>query len=166
MAKLITRTYVNNNSKSKAYGKTYGRIVHTETLSTDDFARHISEHGSPFDRATVAGVLMAACDCLVELTFDSKKVRLGDLGTFYMSAESTGEEDPEDFNANNISRIHLRFLPNLSRSYALDSKTLRRKASLMGIDKLDTTTANGGSSSGNGGSGTTPATDPDEGERP
>lgn len=101
---------------------------------------------------------MAACDCLVELTLDSKKVRPGDLGIFYMSAQSTGEEYPEDFSADNISRVHLRFLPNQSRSYALDSNTLRKQASLLGLDQLGTTTttSDGGSSSGSnsGGSGT------------
>lgn len=157
MSKLITRTYVNNNKQSKAYGKTYGRIVHTETLTTNEFARHISEHGSPFDRATISGVLMAACDCLVELTLDSKKVRLGDLGIFYMSAETTGEQKPEDFTADNFKAVHLRFLPNQARSYPLDSKTLRSRAAMLGLDQLGETTTksstSSGSSSGSGRAG-------------
>ena len=86
MAKLITRMYQNTVNNEKTNGKFYGRVVHTETLSTDEFARHISEHGSPFTRSVIMGVLAAACDCLVELVKDSKKVRLGDLGTFYLSA--------------------------------------------------------------------------------
>lgn len=136
MAKLITKKYKNNNSKSRAYGKTYARILHTETLSTDEFANHIASHGSPFDRATIGGVLMAACDCLVELTKDSKKIRLGDLGTFYMSAETTGAEDADNFTAENIEGVHLRFLPNMKRSYALDSKSLRKIASFKDVDQL------------------------------
>lgn len=90
MAKLITKKYKNNNKSSAAYGRWYGRFVYTETLSTEEFAQHISNHGSPFDRATILGVLMAACDCLVELVKDSKRVRFGDLGTFYLSPETYG----------------------------------------------------------------------------
>lgn len=90
MSKLLTKKYQNKNTSSSAYGKYYGRIIHTETLTTDEFANHICNHGSPFDRSTIIGVLAAACDCLVELTLDSKRVRLGDLGTFYMSAETRG----------------------------------------------------------------------------
>ena len=73
MAKLITKKYKNNNKSSAAYGRWYGRFVYTETLSTEEFAQHISNHGSPFDRATILGVLMAACDCLVELVKDCRQ---------------------------------------------------------------------------------------------
>ena len=136
MAKLLTKKYQNNNSNSKAFGKYYGRIVHTETLTTDEFANHISSHGSPFDRATIVGVLAATCDCLVELTLDSKRVRLGDLGTFYMSAETEGEENEKDFSADNIKKVHLRFWPNQKKSYALDSVSLRKLASFTDLAGL------------------------------
>ena len=136
MSKLITKKYKNNNPQSTAYGKTYGRILHTETLTTNEFANHISSHGSPFDRATILGVITAACDCLVELALDSKKVRLGDLGTFYMSAESTGEADAGDFSDDNIKKVHLRFMPNKSQSYPLDSVTMRKKASFLDLAQM------------------------------
>lgn len=42
MAKLITKKYKNNNKSSAAYGRWYGRFVYTETLSTEEFAQHIS----------------------------------------------------------------------------------------------------------------------------
>jgi predicted histone-like DNA-binding protein len=137
MAKLITSKYKNNNKKSTAYGKWYGRFVYTETLSTEEFAKHISSHGSPFDRATILGVLMAACDCLVELVNDSKRVRLGDLGTFYLSPETSGSETEKDFTADNVLGVHLRFWPNQSNAYPLDSTSLRKGASFVGIDQID-----------------------------
>ncbi len=136
MAKLITKKYQNNNSKSIAFEKWYARIVHTETLTTEQFVDHIRKHGSPFDRATISGVLMTACDCLVELVLDSKKVRLGDLGTFYISPETTGSESEEGFTDDNVKRLHLRFWPNQKSSYALDSKTLRKSASFVDINNL------------------------------
>ena len=106
-------------------------------------ANHICSHGSPFDRSTIIGVLAAACDCLVELTLDSKRVRLGDLGTFYMSAETKGEVKAEDFNAGNIRRVHLRFWPNQKHSYALDSTSLRKQASFTDFSDLGILTPEG-----------------------
>ena len=150
MATLITRMYQNMVNNEKTQGKFYGRVVHTETMSTDEFARHISEHGSPFTRSVIIGVLAAACDCLVELVKDSKKVRLGDLGTFYLSAESTGADSAEDYSADNVKKVHLRFLPNLKRSYALDSVTLRKQVSLGSLESLMGTKATGGDNTGGG----------------
>ncbi len=153
MAKLITRMYQNTVNNEKTNGKFYGRVVHTETLSTDEFARHISEHGSPFTRSVIMGVLAAACDCLVELVKDSKKVRLGDLGTFYLSAESTGAESVDEYSADNVKKVHLRFLPNLRRSYALDSVTLRKQVKIGSLEALMGEKAEDGGNTG-GGSGT------------
>ena len=136
MAKLITRRYKNNKASS-AHGRWYGRFVYTETVSTEDFAQHISNHGSPFDRATILDVLMAACDCLVELVKDSKRVRLGDLGTFYLSPETVGSETEKEFTADNVVKVHLRFRPNQKRSYALDSVSMRKVALFVDINQLN-----------------------------
>jgi hypothetical protein len=81
--------------------------------------------------------LTAACDCLVELTLDSKRIRLGDLGTFYMSAETTGEASEEEFSADNIKKVHLRFWPNQKHSYPLDSVSIRKMASFTDLSELD-----------------------------
>lgn len=137
MAKLITKKYQNKNEKSDAFGKWYARVAHTETLSTEEFVKHIKDHGSPFDRATITGVLMTACDCLVELVLDSKKVRLGDLGVFYLSAKSTGSETEEELTAGNVEKVHLRFMPSQKHSYALDSVSIRKMASLCDIARID-----------------------------
>ncbi len=136
MAKLLTKKYQSTNQKSTTFGKWYGRIVHTETLSTEQFVNHICSHGSPFDRATITGVLVAACDCLVELVLDSKKVRLGDLGTFYLSAETEPGDSAEEFTDDNVKKVHLRFLPNLKQSYPLDSVSMRGKASFADLNSL------------------------------
>ena len=137
MAKLITKKYQNKNARSAAFNKWYGRFVYTETLSFDEFINHISSHSTPFDRGTIKGVMTTACDCLVELTMDSKKVCLSDLGTFYASAESEGEVQKDDYSAKNVKKVHLRFLPNMKKSYPLDSVTLREKASLIDLDALN-----------------------------
>jgi len=67
---------------------------------------------------------------------DSKKVDLGDLGTFYMSAQSTGEENAANYSADNVKRIFLRFAPNQKRSYPLDGLTNRAKAVIRDFDTI------------------------------
>lgn len=136
---MITKKYQNNNSKSLAFGKWYGRFVYTETLTFDEFINHICSHTSPFPRGVIVGVVTLLIDCLVELTLDSKKVQFSDLGTFYASAETEGETEKDEFTADNVKKVHLRFLPNMKKSYPLDSKTLRSKTSILDIDVLNGT---------------------------
>lgn len=139
MGKMITKKYQNKNSKSLAFGKWYGRFVYTETLTFDEFINHICGHTSPFPRGVIMGVVTLLIDCLVELTLDSKKVQFSDLGTFYASAETEGQTEKDLFTAEKVKKVHLRFLPNMKKSYPLDSKTLRSKTSILDIDVLNST---------------------------
>ena len=88
MSKIIYDVYQNKNDQNAAYGKYYGRIVHTETLNTHKLARHIAEHGSVYTEDVVAGVLTKAESCIVEMLLESKKIKLEGLGTFYLMAQN------------------------------------------------------------------------------
>lgn len=159
MSKIITRRWQNGNRKSSAYGKIYQRVVITETLTTDEFAKHIADHGSPYTRDVIHGVLIAACDCLVHLVMDSKAVRLSDLGIFKLGVHSEGAETADEATPEKVQRVELQFLPNQTKAYNLASTTLRKKASLVGIDQLANNITDGfdddnsGSSGNNGGNG-------------
>ena len=146
MAIIIKKRVSTINNRT--LGKTYGRVVHTETLSLRKFAQHIADHGSTYGKAEIYGMLMQICECLVEVCMDSKKVQLGDLGTFYMSARSTGEENAANFSMDNIKGLRLRFAPNQKRDYPLDSISNRKKAELRDLDTIlgNTTQAGSGSS--------------------
>ena len=48
MARLTIKKYKNNNSKNNGYGKTYGRLVHQDTMNTSDLCRHMMKHGTRF----------------------------------------------------------------------------------------------------------------------
>ena len=143
MSKLITRRWKNNTSNSTAYGKIFQRVVISETLDTNEFADHIVKHGSLFSRGTILGVLADMCDCLVELTLDSKAVRLGDLGLFKMAVHAEGAETPEKATPDQVERVELQFLPNQSKNYNLSSTTLRKKAKIQGVDQLATDITDG-----------------------
>ena len=114
------------------------RLVCRVTRLYENFLIYlICKRPSPFGRETFLGVLAILCDCLVDVLLDSKRVQFSDLGTFYLTAESEGEADKEEYTADDVKKVHLRFLPNMKRTYRLDSKTLRNKASLIDLDVLN-----------------------------
>ncbi|MQN64848.1 DNA-binding protein, partial [Prevotella copri] len=62
--------------------KWYAAAVTDREVDFEGFVSHISDHGSPYSRGTIHGVLMDALDHLQELILDGKSVRLSDLGLF------------------------------------------------------------------------------------
>ena len=165
MSKIIYDVYQNANETSAAYGKFYGRIVHTETLNTRKLAKHIAEHGSVFTQDVVEGVLTKAEACIVEMLLESKKVKLEGLGTFYLMAENKkgGAPSLEKFNPKStFNGLHIRFLPDSSSDTQLNSKDVLAKATFMWAEDLKREKAearpttpsggNGSSDSGNNGS--------------
>ena len=165
MSKIIYDVYQNANETSAAYGKFYGRIVHTETLNTRKLAKHIAEHGSVFTQDVVEGVLTKAEACIVEMLLESKKVKLEGLGTFYLMAENKkgGAPSLDKFNPKStFNGLHIRFLPDSSSDTQLNSKDVLAKATFMWAENLKREKAearpntpsggNGSSDSGNNGS--------------
>ena len=171
MSKIIYDVYKNQNTFSSAYGKFFGRIVHTETLNTRKLARHIAEHGSVYTQDVVEGVLTKAEACIVEMLLESKKVKLEGLGTFYLMGENKrgGVKSLDKFNPKtSFAGLHIRFLPDASSESQLNSKDILAKATFMWAEDLKRESAEGkptsdgstsggdGEQSGSGGGGTTP----------
>ena len=161
MSKIIYDVYQNKNDQNAAYGKYYGRIVHTETLNTHKLARHIAEHGSVYTEDVVAGVLTKAESCIVEMLLESKKIKLEGLGTFYLMAQNKkgGAPSLDKFNPKTtFSGLHIRFLPDSASDVQLNSKDVLAKATFMWAEDLKrdaaearpNTPSDGGSSSGSG----------------
>ncbi len=92
------------NPQNAEEKKVYALAQYTTKMTLDDFAEHISMHGSTFGRDTISGVLIAAVDCLREKLLDGARVSLGDLGTFYISLNSEGTDTAEEFTAKNIKK--------------------------------------------------------------
>ena len=165
MSKIIYDVYKSTNEKSASYGKYFGRIVHTETLSTRKLAKHIAEHGSVYTQDVVEGVLTKAEACIVEQLLESKKIKLEGLGTFYLMAENKngGAVSLDKFNPKTtLKGLHIRFLPDSSSESQLNSKDMLAKANFMWAEDLKRGAAegrpddggddNGGSSEGSSGS--------------
>ena len=109
------RLYKNNNKKSKAYGKYYGRVKATEVLNTKKLARHIAEHGSIVTEDVLLATINKMTKCIKHLLMDGKNVKLDGLGTFYLSVTSTGDSDATKYNtAANIKHVQIKFRPDAS----------------------------------------------------
>ena len=81
---------------------------YTGVMNIDKFSRHISSHGSVYSRAAI---LYLTVDCMREQLLEGKKIRLGDLGDFSISLSSKGVEDPNAFNAQNITGVKVIWEP-------------------------------------------------------
>ena len=164
MSKIIYDVYQNKNAQNAAYGKYFGRIVHTETLNTRKLARHIADHGSVYTQDVVEGVLTKAEACIVEMLLESKKIKLEGLGTFYLMAENKkgGAVSIDKFNPkSSFKGLHIRFLPDQGDEAGLNSKEVLAKATFMWAEDLKrekaesrpTSPSNGGGNDSGSGSG-------------
>ena len=128
MARLIIKKYKNNNDKSAAYGKTYGRLVHQDTMNTSDLCRHMMKHGTIFTSDVVKGVVEKFIQCFEELLMEGNKIKLDGLGTFYLSINTEGVIDEKDFTANNVKAIRVKFIGDQSKESEYATKMLTNKA--------------------------------------
>jgi len=67
---------------------------------------------------------------LLRVMLDSKTVRLGEVGNFYLTTHSEGSETMEEAGTEKIKRINLRFLPTLFVREALQKATFKPVESL------------------------------------
>ena len=91
--------------------KAYATAQMTERLELDAFAEHISGHNSPFSKGMVKGILTDAVSCLREMLLEGKRICLGDLGTFSVELASDGARTTNEFSAQNIKEVNVRWSP-------------------------------------------------------
>ena len=153
---VLIKVSQNNNDQSAAFGKWYGRVVATKTMSYQELCKHMSEHNSVYGEDVCLGVANKLQYCMLEQLLEGKKVQFGELGTFYLSVKSTGADKEEDFNLGvNINGLFLCFAPSRTDINNLSSKMLKKKASFMNVKDLVETkqkTSSSNSSSGSNGS--------------
>ena len=128
MARLIIKKYKNTNEKNNGFGKTYGRLVHQDTMNTSDLCRHMMKHGTIFTSDVVKGVVEKFIQCFEELLLEGNKIKLDGLGTFYLSINTEGVVDEKDFTANNVKAIRVKFIGDQSKESEYATKMLTNKA--------------------------------------
>lgn len=136
----------NKNKSNAGFGKYYPEVDVQKTLSLRGFAQHMTNHGSPYGRAIVEGVLMQITECLPELVAQGVPVQLGSLGTFYPTAEvKEGGAVPniaamDGLNPNDVvAAIHIRFLPDSSKLDNLSGPQFKNACTLELRNIIDTT---------------------------
>ena len=105
--------------------KAYGTAQIHESLTFDDFCKHIADHNSPFSRGTVKGILTDAVMCLKEQLLAGNAVNLGDLGRFHVELKTKGAVTTEEFTTDNILEVNPRWTPGKS------FKNLRQEATFQ-----------------------------------
>ena len=154
--------------------KAFAVAQYSEIMTIEKFAKHISTHGCVYSRADISAILYLAVDCMREQLLEGKKIRLGDLGDFYVSLSSKGAENANAFTAQNITDVKVQWEPgsefktllddaefNLVASRAAQAKVLKAiKEGKTNVDlnAPDDTPSGGGSTPGGGsqGGGSTP----------
>ena len=135
----------NKNDKSPAYGKYFPEVDVQKTLSLRGFAKHMTDHGSVYGRDLLEGVLIKITECLPELLSQGIPVQLGNLGTFYPTAEVKKDaavssiEEMEGLSADDIVQaIHIRFLPDSSKLDNISGPTFKKNCALELRNIVDT----------------------------
>ena len=95
MAKF--KMYKNTNRKSTGYNKYYARKDPQGLVVLDDLVNHMSGHNSAYSKGVIKGVLTDMVECVRELAYEGKSVKIEDLGIFSVSMKSKGVFDPKDF---------------------------------------------------------------------
>ena len=154
----------NKIKDSKSFGKWYGRVASTKTMTYQELCKHMSEHNSVYGEDVCLGVANKLQNCMLEQLLEGKKVQFGELGVFYLSVKSSGADKEEDYNLGaNINGLYLCFAPSRTDVNNLSSKMLKKKASFMNVKDFlsaaksasstpsDTDTPTGGDDTPNGG---------------
>ena len=127
----------NKIKESKSFGKWYGRVATTKTMTYQELCRHMSEHNSVYGEDVCLGVANKLQNCMLEQLLEGKKVQFGELGVFYLSVKSTGADKEEDFNLGvNIQGLYLCFAPSRTDVNNLSSKMLKKKASFINVKDM------------------------------
>ena len=87
----------------------YGTVQQRDTIDLHLLASHIREHGSSFSVGTLVGVLNDMVECTQELLKQGYSVHYNGLMRLYVTGNSAGVENAEDFNPSvHFERLNLR----------------------------------------------------------
>ena len=95
---VLIKVSQNQIKDAKSFGKFYGHVVSTKTMTYAELCKHMAEHNSVYGEDVCLGVANKLQSCLLEQLLEGKKVQFGDLGTFYLSVKGTGVDNEEDYN--------------------------------------------------------------------
>ena len=111
--------------------KTYGSIIYRGTVTLDDLAEHIMQHGTVFTEDVVVGLITRLKNCMVELLSDGWKVKLDGIGTLYPKVTSAGTASADDYTPeSNVRRLGVAFVADQSKRSKYKASAMRERVSL------------------------------------
>ena len=93
------RLYKYNNRKSAGFGKYYAKKAAEGMVEMNGLIAHMAGHNSAFSKGVITGVLADLVECVRELAYEGKSVKIDNLGIFRVSMKSKGVDDPKKFSA-------------------------------------------------------------------
>ena len=142
------------SSEMKAYPVAQSR----ETVDLNMLAAHMADHGSPFSRGTIRGVLVDAVEHMVELLRQGYNVKLDGLATLKFTYPAEGVDDAEKLNPTAcIKKVNIRAAVDKEAVNALNTNvefefvtTRKEQAAQKKASKTATNTAMAAGTSGTG----------------
>lgn len=96
---LKYRLYQDNRSNAQHKGNWYAHMNLDGTMGLDELAAHMSDHGTPYSKGVICGVLNDMVGCIKELVLEGNAVKLDNLAIFSVGIESKPANTKEEFNA-------------------------------------------------------------------
>lgn len=117
---------IGNPADPMAVKKFYARTLHSGEITIEDLAEDIS-HASSITESDVFAVLQSLVREIPRNIARGNIVRLGNLGSFRLSAKSTGSDLAEEVTAANIKGSKLLFHPGKQIAKELASLTYKKQ---------------------------------------
>ena len=114
-----------NPSNSSAPKMYYARIVKSKEANIRDLVADIS-HSSSVNASDVMAVLESFIELLPRYLGSGYRVKLGDFGSFRLTASSNGENTAEEVTSRSIRALNIRFSPGAVLKNRLKQIRLRK----------------------------------------
>ena len=85
--------------------KAYASMQHQKTIMLEELADHIVEHGSPFSKGAIYGIIVDLTQCASEALQEGNNVDLGDLGRITTTISSEGASAGKDKDGNDVTAL-------------------------------------------------------------
>ena len=96
--------YKNKIQGHKNFGKVYARAKNNKPIEIEGLAKHIAQHGSPYTKDVILGVLSKIAGCVRELVLDGNPVKIADLCIFTPAVTTCPATDAEHFTLTRATR--------------------------------------------------------------
>ena len=124
--------YKNKVAGNENYGKVYGRVETADPMSLEQLAEHMADHGSPYSKGVIKGILSDMVHCIQEKMLDGVPVKLDDLAIFTPSVISKPAESAEKYDLG----THIKSVKMTARATGDMRKAILTKTARLGYTSL------------------------------